>query len=172
MQIAEFLNVFSSNLQKNMPLTTEYSPTNIPPSSLHSFRRILKNETESGTLPEVLLADFKAKFTNTLYHSVLDDHTNIDFSYRNITIDSNGTCEFNIFNDVIENYINSVWNYECLRVFYFQLYLPTHLWQTERWMRSTLKWKLPASQQFWHEHCTKESQEKLLLAIFLRQRIW
>lgn len=89
-EIAEFLNRFSKNLQQNITLSLDYS-TNFPPSSLHSFRRILKNETESGALPEVLLTDFKATFSNMFYNSALDDYDNIDFTYRNITIDNNGT---------------------------------------------------------------------------------
>lgn len=97
LQIAEFLNMFSANLQQNITLSSEYS-TNFPPSSLHSFRRILKNDTESGNLPEVLLTDFKATFSNMFYNSALDDYDNIDFTYRNITVDNNGTCEYNNIN--------------------------------------------------------------------------
>ncbi|KAJ8734054.1 hypothetical protein PYW07_014605 [Mythimna separata] len=88
--IAEFLNTFSSNLEKNITLTPDYN-SNLPPSSLHSFRRTFRNETESGALPEVLLTDFKATFSNMFYNSALDDYDNIDFTYHNITVDNKGT---------------------------------------------------------------------------------
>ncbi|CAK1599778.1 unnamed protein product [Parnassius mnemosyne] len=89
-QITEFLVVMSENANAfNITLTPEFT-TNLPPSSLHSFRRILKNETESGDLPEVLLIDHQGKFTNTYYESVLDDDTNIGFIYHNISVGPEG----------------------------------------------------------------------------------
>lgn len=89
-QLSEFLNEFSKNAVKyNLTVATE-NTTNLPPSSLHSFRRILKNVTESGSLAEVLLVDFKDTFTNMFYQSALDNLDNINFNYRNLTIDSNG----------------------------------------------------------------------------------
>lgn len=68
--------------------------TNLPPSSLHSFRRILKNVTKSGELPELLIADHKNTFTNMFYNSALDVFSKINFKYHNITIDRNGTCKY------------------------------------------------------------------------------
>lgn len=70
---------------------------NIPPSSLHSFRRILKNVTESGSLTEILIADHNAQFTNMFYNSALDDYTKIGFDYHNITVGSDGICKIFIF---------------------------------------------------------------------------
>ncbi|XP_075985469.1 nicastrin [Anticarsia gemmatalis] len=89
-EITEFLNEMLTNTQQfNMSLSSEFTK-NLPPSSLHSFRRIL-NTTLTGDLPEVLLADHKSTFTNMFYHSALDDFDKIYFNYRNITIDANGT---------------------------------------------------------------------------------
>ncbi|KAH9634004.1 hypothetical protein HF086_001206 [Spodoptera exigua] len=89
-EITEFVNTLWSNLQHNISINTEFS-THFPPSSLHSFRRILKNETESAALPEVLITDHNTEFTNLFYNSALDGFDKIDFEYRNITVDSNGT---------------------------------------------------------------------------------
>lgn len=89
-EINEFVNTLGSNLQNNISINTEFS-THFPPSSLHSFRRILKNETESAALPEVLITDHNAEFTNLFYNSALDGFDKIDFEYRNITVDGNGT---------------------------------------------------------------------------------
>nr|XP_021182920.2 nicastrin [Helicoverpa armigera] len=88
-EIAEFLNILSSNINYNLSVSTEFT-TSFPPSSLHSFRRILKNETESGALPELLLTDHKTTFANLFYHSVLDDYKNVYYSYHNISVDGDG----------------------------------------------------------------------------------
>ena len=84
----------NSNIN-NLTLAPEFS-INLPPSSLHSFRRILRNETESGALPEVLLADFKRTFTNKFYQSALDDYESIGFLYHNISVGTDGKCKCNI----------------------------------------------------------------------------
>ncbi|XP_053601840.1 nicastrin [Plodia interpunctella] len=91
MEIRElFLQQMSSNLAAyNMTLEPVFS-SNIPPSSLHSFRRILQNATSSGAIREVLLTDYKEKFTNLFYNSALDDYDKIGFVYRNISIGSDG----------------------------------------------------------------------------------
>lgn len=67
---------------------------NLPPSSLHSFRRILKNVTETGALTEVLIVDHSEGFTNMFYNSALDEYTKIGFLYHNISIGSDGTCMY------------------------------------------------------------------------------
>ncbi|XP_072936066.1 nicastrin [Epargyreus clarus] len=87
--ITEFLAAMSNNLN-GMTLMPEFS-TNLPPSSIHSFRRILRNETQNGHLPEVLLTDYKDTFTNLFYESALDEADNIGFVYHNISIGANGT---------------------------------------------------------------------------------
>ncbi|KAJ2946436.1 hypothetical protein O0L34_g12478 [Tuta absoluta] len=90
-KITEFLSYMNSNAATyNMTLQPKFT-NNLPPSSIHSFRRILKNVTESGDLPEVLLADHAESFTNNFYHSVLDDYDKIGFAYHNISIGANGT---------------------------------------------------------------------------------
>lgn len=76
---------------KNMTVTPIFT-TNIPPSSLHSFQRILSNVTEND-LPELLLADFRDTFSNKFYQSALDDYENIGFTYHNISIGSDGKCK-------------------------------------------------------------------------------
>lgn len=93
-QVNEFLQEMLTNTNKNnMTIVPEFN-INLPPSSLHSFRRILSNETEIGLLPEVLIVDFKDKFTNKFYQSALDDHESIGFVYHNISIGSEGKCEY------------------------------------------------------------------------------
>ncbi|XP_013167231.1 PREDICTED: nicastrin [Papilio xuthus] len=88
--VTEFLNEMLTNAKQfNMTLLPVFTK-NIPPSSLHSFRRILKNETESGEFPEVLLVDYKDTFTNAYYESVFDDADNIGFVYRNISVGPDG----------------------------------------------------------------------------------
>lgn len=84
----EFIQTMEKNLNKAMTLN-KLETSNLPPSSFHSFQRILKNET--GNIQQILLTDFKEKFTNKYYHSILDDDTNIGFIYHNISIDSKGT---------------------------------------------------------------------------------
>lgn len=74
---------------------------NLPPSSLHSFRRILENETVSGELPELLIVDHKETFTNLFYNSALDDYHKIGFVYHNISIGNDGT--FLSTDDLIAN---------------------------------------------------------------------
>lgn len=92
-QITEFLAEMSSySSQNNITLSPEFT-SNIPPSSLHSFRRILRNVTESGLLPEILLVDHKETFTNRFYESALDDHEKIGYVYHNISISSDGVCK-------------------------------------------------------------------------------
>lgn len=76
-----------------MSLLAKFS-ANLPPSSLHSFRRILKNVTESGQLPELVIVDHQETFTNKFYHSVLDEFDKIGFNYHNISVGANGTCKF------------------------------------------------------------------------------
>ncbi|XP_013195444.2 nicastrin [Amyelois transitella] len=86
-----FLQQMSSNIEAyNMTLQPIFS-TNLPPSSLHSFRRILQNATTSGMIREVLLTDHNEKFTNLFYNSALDDYEKIGFVYRNISIGNDGT---------------------------------------------------------------------------------
>ncbi|XP_049887276.1 nicastrin [Pectinophora gossypiella] len=100
-KITEFLQILEKNTATyNMGIVQQNTP-NLPPSSLHSFRRILKNVTESGELPEVLLVDHGETFSNKFYHSVLDDFDNITFNYRNISIGSDG--KFISTEDLIAN---------------------------------------------------------------------
>ncbi|XP_059049016.1 nicastrin [Achroia grisella] len=90
-KVSQILEELNMNLNvSNITLSPVFTE-NLPPSSLHSFRRILKNVTESGALTEVLLTDFNEKFTNMFYNSALDDYVKIGFLYHNITVDSNGT---------------------------------------------------------------------------------
>ncbi|CAH2267190.1 jg2922 [Pararge aegeria aegeria] len=89
-QILEFMGEMSSySTLNNITVSPEFT-TDIPPSSLHSFRQILRNVTESGSLLEILLADHKGTFTNKFYESALDDYENIGYVYHNISIDSEG----------------------------------------------------------------------------------
>ncbi|CAH0722537.1 unnamed protein product, partial [Brenthis ino] len=89
-QVNKFLQEMLTNTnQNNLTIVPEFN-INLPPSSLHSFRRILSNETESGLLPEVLIVDYKETFTNKFYQSALDDHESIGFVYHNISIGSEG----------------------------------------------------------------------------------
>ncbi|CAH2068575.1 unnamed protein product, partial [Iphiclides podalirius] len=97
--------VFLNNMLKaasefNITLSPEFS-ADLPPSSLHSFRRILSNETESGELPEVLLVDHRGRFANAYYESALDDSDNVGFVYRNISVGPDG--EFTPTSDLIKN---------------------------------------------------------------------
>lgn len=105
------MNTLGSNLQNNISINTEFS-THFPPSSLHSFRRILKNETESAALPEVLITDHNAEFTNLFYNSALDGFDKIDFEYRNITVDGNGTCEY-----ILYKYLNTIQSHKLFLLF-------------------------------------------------------
>ncbi|XP_045760866.1 nicastrin isoform X3 [Maniola jurtina] len=90
-KIIEFLGEMSSySSQNNITISPEFT-SNIPPSSLHSFRRILRNVTESGALPEILLVDHKETFNNKFYESALDDYENIGYVYHNISISKDGT---------------------------------------------------------------------------------
>lgn len=63
----------------------------LPPSSIHSFRRILSNVTESGEMLEMLLVDHKETFTNVFYNSALDDSDKIAYAYKNISMINNVT---------------------------------------------------------------------------------
>lgn len=93
-QVKEFLTIMSSNTNKyNMSLLAKFT-ANLPPSSLHSFRRILKNVTENKQLPEIVIVDHQETFTNKFYHSVLDEFEKIGFNYHNISIGTDGTCKF------------------------------------------------------------------------------
>ncbi|XP_030028007.2 nicastrin isoform X1 [Manduca sexta] len=86
----KFLNSLSTYGEMyNMTVFSEYT-TNLPPSSLHSFRRILRNVTESGDLGELLITDHNNTFTNMYYNSALDDYDKIGFNYHNISISSDG----------------------------------------------------------------------------------
>lgn len=76
---------------------------NLPPSSLHSFRRILKNVTESGELTEILIVDHSEGFSNLYYNSALDEYAKIGFAYHNISIGSDGTCMYSLFKKVSFN---------------------------------------------------------------------
>ncbi|CAH0600525.1 unnamed protein product [Chrysodeixis includens] len=90
-EINEFLDMMTSNAKPyNTPVITPEFTTNLPPSSLHSFRRILKNVTESGELPEVLLVDHSNTFSNLFYQSALDEYGKIRFNYKNLTISDTG----------------------------------------------------------------------------------
>ncbi|XP_069354444.1 nicastrin isoform X1 [Maniola hyperantus] len=90
-KIIEFLGEMSTySSQNNITISPEFT-SNIPPSSLHSFRRILRNVTESGALPEILLVDHKETFNNKFYESALDDYENIGYVYHNISISKDGT---------------------------------------------------------------------------------
>lgn len=85
---------FSEYMQKsNMTVTNSFT-NNLPPSSLHSFRRILKNVTKTGDLPELLLTDHGAAFTNLFYNSAMDDYEKIGYVYHNISIGTDGTCKY------------------------------------------------------------------------------
>ncbi|CAG9575785.1 unnamed protein product [Danaus chrysippus] len=100
-QVTEFLAEMSSYSQSNnMTIESEFS-INLPPSSLHSFRKILSNATESGELPEILLVDHVGKFTNKFYQSALDDYESIGYTYHNITISNDG--KFISTDDLISN---------------------------------------------------------------------
>lgn len=86
--ILEFTNGMTTNYNRfNESIVPKFTP-NIPPSSIHSFRRIL-NRTE--TLPEIVLVDFEDEFTNMYYNSALDEYYQTGYEYRNISIDNNGT---------------------------------------------------------------------------------
>lgn len=89
-KVTQILEELNSNLGVHKMTLSPVFTDNLPPSSLHSFRRILKNVTESGSLTEVLLTDFNEKFTNMFYNSALDDYHNIGFLYHNISIGSDG----------------------------------------------------------------------------------
>ncbi|XP_047523406.1 nicastrin [Pieris napi] len=82
-EIIEFLNDMTqtANLTVSPILTT-----NLPPSSLHSFKRIL-NATD---MPELLLVDHRETFTNMYYESALDMSDTIDYVYHNLTVGSGG----------------------------------------------------------------------------------
>lgn len=94
LQVSELVNELSTNLkQYNMSLILK-NTDNLPPSSLHSFRRILKNVTESGELTEILIVDHSEGFSNLYYNSALDEYAKIGFAYHNISIGSDGTCMY------------------------------------------------------------------------------
>lgn len=86
-EISDFLQVMKNNNIEVTNITT----ANLPPSSLHSFRRILTNVTTSGELPELLLVDHNETFTNMFYNSPLDEYDKINFVYHNISIGSDGS---------------------------------------------------------------------------------
>lgn len=79
--------------QFNESVLPKFTP-NIPPSSIHSFRRILKNITNDDTLPEIVLVDHADEFTNMYYNSALDEYYQLGYNYRNISIGTNGTCKY------------------------------------------------------------------------------
>ncbi|XP_048006054.1 nicastrin isoform X2 [Leguminivora glycinivorella] len=87
--ITNFLKDLKEYLSKNNVTVTEAFSNNLPPSSLHSFRRLLRNATSA--LPELLLADHNGPFTNMFYNSALDDYEKINYKYHNITIGTDGT---------------------------------------------------------------------------------
>ncbi|CAH2099957.1 unnamed protein product [Euphydryas editha] len=88
-QVSGFLNEMEKKFSINNMTLTPVFTTNLPPSSLHSFQRILGNVTEND-LPELLLVDYRDTFSNKFYQSALDDHENIGFAYHNISIGSDG----------------------------------------------------------------------------------
>ncbi|KAM3966462.1 nicastrin [Aphomia sociella] len=89
-QITQILNEINSNLGVHSMSLTPVFTENLPPSSLHSFRRILKNATESGAMKEVLITDFNENFTNMFYNSALDDYDKLGFVYHNISVGIDG----------------------------------------------------------------------------------
>ncbi|XP_061712940.1 nicastrin [Cydia pomonella] len=86
--ITNFLKDLKEYLNKNNITVTEAFSNNLPPSSLHSFRRLLRNATSA--LPELLLADHNGPFTNMFYNSAMDDYEKINYKYHNITIGTDG----------------------------------------------------------------------------------
>ncbi|XP_073943574.1 nicastrin [Choristoneura fumiferana] len=89
-KVTEFLVELSEYMQKSNMTVTNTFTNNLPPSSLHSFRRILKNVTKSGELPELLLTDHGATFTNLFYNSAMDDYEKIGYVYHNISVGIDG----------------------------------------------------------------------------------
>ncbi|CAG4922292.1 unnamed protein product [Colias eurytheme] len=89
-EITEFLAEMSQSVTKHNFTIEPAFTKNLPPSSLHSFRKILQNETLSGKLPEVLLVDHMDTFTNMYYESALDVYDKIDYLYHNLSISTDG----------------------------------------------------------------------------------
>ncbi|KOB70276.1 Nicastrin [Operophtera brumata] len=80
------------NKEFNESVVPQFTP-NIPPSSVHSFRRILTKYTHNDTLPELVLVDHADQFTNMYYNSALDEYYQLGYDYRNISIGANGTLK-------------------------------------------------------------------------------
>ncbi|CAH0405938.1 unnamed protein product [Chilo suppressalis] len=107
-EMSRHLATFNMSLQ----LT---STQNLPPSSLHSFRRILQDIQEekngknlssvdidlNGAMSQMVMVDHNDHFTNVYYNSALDDYNNIGFNYHNLSIGNDGT--FITTNDLIAN---------------------------------------------------------------------
>ncbi|XP_052737309.1 nicastrin [Bicyclus anynana] len=89
-KILEFLGEMSTYSSLNNITVSPKFTSNIPPSSLHSFRRILRNVTDSGSLLEILLVDHEENFSNLYYESALDDYEHIGYVYHNISISNEG----------------------------------------------------------------------------------
>ncbi|KAJ0181165.1 hypothetical protein K1T71_003250 [Dendrolimus kikuchii] len=86
-EVSEFVSMMLNNTMAVNYIVSD----NLPPSSLHSFRKILKNVTSSGDLPELLIVDHDEIFTNLFYNSALDQSDKIGYFYHNISIGSDGT---------------------------------------------------------------------------------
>ncbi|KAL4709189.1 hypothetical protein ACJJTC_008117 [Scirpophaga incertulas] len=90
-KISDVVNEFKSNANKKNLTVSLTSTNNLPPSSLHSFRRILKNFTDTGAIAELLIVDHNEEFTNMYYNSVIDGSDKIGYLYHNVNIGDNGT---------------------------------------------------------------------------------
>ncbi|XP_050360014.1 nicastrin [Nymphalis io] len=88
-QITAFLVEMVNNLNPNNMTLAPIFTSNLPPSSLHSFRRILGNITDNY-MPELLIVDHNETFSNKFYQSALDDYENVGFVYHNISISGDG----------------------------------------------------------------------------------
>ncbi|CAG9783039.1 unnamed protein product [Diatraea saccharalis] len=103
--VSDIVNDMNVNLKLfNMSLQLT-STHNLPPSSLHSFRRTLQDIQEEkygknhsladvnldNVMPQMVLVDHNDHYTNMYYNSALDEYSKIGFDYHNISIGNDGT---------------------------------------------------------------------------------